>query len=115
MELAKPFDMTQPAISQHLKVLEDAGVGRLPGGRAQASSQIGEARYRGHGQVGGETRGQNPDMNGLTPKARDFISLESIWNSSHTSRIVHVERMHMPDPHRTIMSKRDSTRKPPAR
>ena len=24
MELAKPFDMTQPAISQHLKVLEDA-------------------------------------------------------------------------------------------
>lgn len=26
MELAKPFDMTQPAISQHLKVLEDAGL-----------------------------------------------------------------------------------------
>jgi DNA-binding transcriptional ArsR family regulator len=25
MELAKPFEMTQPAISQHLKVLEDAG------------------------------------------------------------------------------------------
>jgi DNA-binding transcriptional ArsR family regulator len=25
-ELAKPFDMTQPAISQHLKVLEDAGL-----------------------------------------------------------------------------------------
>jgi DNA-binding transcriptional ArsR family regulator len=25
MELAEPFDMTQPAISQHLKVLEDAG------------------------------------------------------------------------------------------
>src|SRR6266567_1808949 len=24
MELAKPFEMTQPAISQHLKVLEDA-------------------------------------------------------------------------------------------
>src|ERR1017187_4465376 len=24
-ELAKPFEMTQPAISQHLKVLEDAG------------------------------------------------------------------------------------------
>jgi DNA-binding transcriptional ArsR family regulator len=24
--LAKPFDMTQPAISQHLKVLEDAGL-----------------------------------------------------------------------------------------
>ena len=24
-ELAKPFDMTQPAISQHLKVLEEAG------------------------------------------------------------------------------------------
>ena len=29
MELAAPFEMTQPAISQHLKVLEDAGlVGR---------------------------------------------------------------------------------------
>jgi DNA-binding transcriptional ArsR family regulator len=29
MELAEPFDMTQPAISQHLKVLEEAGlVGR---------------------------------------------------------------------------------------
>ena len=26
MDLAKPFDMTQPAISQHLKVLEDAGL-----------------------------------------------------------------------------------------
>jgi DNA-binding transcriptional ArsR family regulator len=26
MELAKPFEMTQPAISQHLKVLESAGL-----------------------------------------------------------------------------------------
>ena len=26
MELATPFEMTQPAISQHLKVLEDAGL-----------------------------------------------------------------------------------------
>ena len=26
MELAKPFDMSQPAISQHLRVLEDAGL-----------------------------------------------------------------------------------------
>jgi DNA-binding transcriptional ArsR family regulator len=26
MELAEPFDMTQPAISQHLRVLEDAGL-----------------------------------------------------------------------------------------
>src|SRR3954465_7899995 len=26
MELAKPFDMTQPAISRHLKVLEAAGL-----------------------------------------------------------------------------------------
>jgi len=26
MELAKPFEMTQPAISQHLKVLENAGL-----------------------------------------------------------------------------------------
>src|ERR1022692_5254349 len=25
-ELAKPFEITQPAISQHLKVLEDAGL-----------------------------------------------------------------------------------------
>jgi len=25
-ELAKPFDMTQPAISQHLRVLEEAGL-----------------------------------------------------------------------------------------
>jgi DNA-binding transcriptional ArsR family regulator len=25
-ELAKPFDMTQPSISRHLKVLEDAGL-----------------------------------------------------------------------------------------
>jgi len=25
-ELTEPFDMTQPAISQHLKVLEDAGL-----------------------------------------------------------------------------------------
>src|SRR5579884_3780857 len=35
MELAKPFQMTQPAISQHLKVLEDAGliVRRIDGAR----------------------------------------------------------------------------------
>src|ERR1051326_3643639 len=26
MELAEPFEMTQPAISQHLKVLENAGL-----------------------------------------------------------------------------------------
>jgi len=26
MELAEPFDMSQPAVSQHLKVLEDAGL-----------------------------------------------------------------------------------------
>jgi DNA-binding transcriptional ArsR family regulator len=26
MELAEPFEVTQPAISQHLKVLEDAGL-----------------------------------------------------------------------------------------
>ncbi|MGB8325208.1 MAG: metalloregulator ArsR/SmtB family transcription factor [Candidatus Acidiferrum sp.] len=26
MQLAKPFEITQPAISQHLKVLEDAGL-----------------------------------------------------------------------------------------
>jgi DNA-binding transcriptional ArsR family regulator len=26
LELAKPFQMTQPAISQHLKVLEEAGL-----------------------------------------------------------------------------------------
>src|ERR1700690_4159398 len=26
MELTEPFEMTQPAISQHLKVLEDAGL-----------------------------------------------------------------------------------------
>jgi len=35
MDLAKPFKMTQPAISQHLKVLEEAGliVGRIDGSR----------------------------------------------------------------------------------
>ena len=34
-ELAKPFEMTQPAISQHLKVLEKAGliVSRVDGAR----------------------------------------------------------------------------------
>lgn len=35
MELVKPFDMTQLAVSQHLKVLEDAGlvVCRMDGSR----------------------------------------------------------------------------------
>lgn len=34
-QLAEPFDMTQPAISQHLKVLEEAGLiaGRVEGTR----------------------------------------------------------------------------------
>jgi DNA-binding transcriptional ArsR family regulator len=26
LELAKPFDMTQPAVSRHLKILEEAGL-----------------------------------------------------------------------------------------
>ena len=35
MELAEPFKMTQPAVSQHLKALEDAGlvVGRVEGAK----------------------------------------------------------------------------------
>ena len=35
MELAEPFDMSQPAVSQHLKVLEDAGlvVSRVQGAK----------------------------------------------------------------------------------
>ena len=35
MELAGPFEMTQPAVSQHLKVLEDAGliVSRVEGSK----------------------------------------------------------------------------------
>ena len=35
MELARPFELTQPAISRHLKVLEDAGlvVSRIDGAR----------------------------------------------------------------------------------
>jgi len=35
MELAEPFEMTQPAISQHLKVLEEAGLitSRVEGAR----------------------------------------------------------------------------------
>jgi len=35
MELAEPFDMTQPAVSQHLRVLEDAGlvVSRIEGAK----------------------------------------------------------------------------------
>ena len=34
-ELAKPFEMTQPAVSQHLKVLEEAGliISRVDGAR----------------------------------------------------------------------------------
>jgi DNA-binding transcriptional ArsR family regulator len=34
-ELARPFEMTQPAVSQHLKVLEEAGLvsGRVEGAR----------------------------------------------------------------------------------
>src|ERR1700742_1262717 len=35
MELAEPFEMTQPAVSQHLKVLENAGLvtSRVDGAR----------------------------------------------------------------------------------
>jgi DNA-binding transcriptional ArsR family regulator len=35
LDLAKPFKMTQPAISQHLKILEDAGLvlSRVDGSR----------------------------------------------------------------------------------
>jgi DNA-binding transcriptional ArsR family regulator len=35
LELARPFEITQPAVSQHLKVLEDAGliVRRVDGAR----------------------------------------------------------------------------------
>ena len=39
MELAKPFNMTQPAISQHLRVLEEAGLvtSRVDGSRRPRS------------------------------------------------------------------------------
>ena len=37
MELAEPFDMTQPAISRHLKVLEGAGLITAPGRWHQAA------------------------------------------------------------------------------
>jgi DNA-binding transcriptional ArsR family regulator len=39
MELAKPFEMTQPAISQHLKILEEAGLvtHRIDGARRPRS------------------------------------------------------------------------------
>ena len=49
MELAKPFEMTQPAISQHLKVLEDAGLifRRVEG--ARRPWQAGEGRHQGDG------------------------------------------------------------------
>jgi DNA-binding transcriptional ArsR family regulator len=38
MELARPFDMTQPAISRHLRVLEEAGliVRRVDGAKRPA-------------------------------------------------------------------------------
>ncbi len=38
MELAKPFEMTQPAVSRHLKVLEEAGliVRRVDGSKRPA-------------------------------------------------------------------------------
>jgi DNA-binding transcriptional ArsR family regulator len=38
MELAKPFEMTQPAVSRHLKVLEEAGliVRRIDGSKRPA-------------------------------------------------------------------------------
>ena len=43
MELAEPFDMTQPAISRHLKVLEDAGLiaRRVDGARRPCRLQEG--------------------------------------------------------------------------
>jgi DNA-binding transcriptional ArsR family regulator len=39
MELGKPFEMTQPAISQHLKILEEAGLvtHRIDGARRPRS------------------------------------------------------------------------------
>ena len=41
MELADPFDMSQPAVSQHLKVLENAGLiaRRVEGASARAAWQ----------------------------------------------------------------------------
>jgi len=40
MELAEPFNMTQPAVSQHLRVLEDAGlvVHRVEGAKRPVAS-----------------------------------------------------------------------------
>ena len=39
MELAEPFDMSQPAISKHLKVLERAGLVVPRAGRAAAAAK----------------------------------------------------------------------------
>jgi DNA-binding transcriptional ArsR family regulator len=48
MELAKPFEMTQPAISQHLKVLDDAGLvaGRVDGSKRRSAVEIRNAQHR---------------------------------------------------------------------
>ena len=44
-ELAGPFEMTQPAISQHLKVLEDAGLSFEPRRGYEAPSSYRQRRY----------------------------------------------------------------------
>ena len=45
MELAEPFDMTQPAVSRHLKVLEAAGlIARRVEGRERPYSAGEEGR-----------------------------------------------------------------------
>ncbi len=44
-ELAEPFEMTQPAISQHLKVLEDAGLIVSPSRGYEAPSSARKSGY----------------------------------------------------------------------
>ena len=44
MELARPFDMSQPAVSQHLKVLERAGLVRA---RREGTRRIYQVEVRG--------------------------------------------------------------------
>src|ERR1700691_5720676 len=55
-ELAEPFAMTQPAVSQHLKVLEEAGlvVGGGGGGGGEAAAEVGFGGDRCDGAVAGD-------------------------------------------------------------
>lgn len=85
-ELAQPFSMSQPAISRHLKILEDAGL---------VSSQ-----------VDGQRRPRELKTDGLDRAGRWIARYQEIWENNYLKLDALLEELQQPFQPRKAKSKK---------